>query len=256
MRDPAGLAVGPRARRTVGVLPLRPGLLGRADGTAGLRPRLEIGAPLAALCLRMTRAAMTDVLDVAITGVRPSHELAWQLLRVVEFHRSHHPRCPGRTAERHRRCRDPIARPRRAQRVALGSDPLSPATRSRSRVVRPSVGRAQARPHVLRPSVEAMAVVERCSEPVPPVEPRRSVVDRIDHDEPGRDRVPGDDGQAQRVGEQGLVRGSPGYPVGMVLLARLAVDQTEQGAGLGTCPGSAHPGGSRPRPGVTRISIR
>jgi len=31
-----------------------------------------------------------------------------------------------------------------------------------------------------------------------------------------------------------LVRGLPGYPVGMVLVARLAVDQAEQGAGLGT----------------------
>ena len=30
-----------------------------------------------------------------------------------------------------------------------------------------------------------------------------------------------------------LVRGLPGYPVGMVLLARLAVDQTEQGRGRG-----------------------
>lgn len=30
-----------------------------------------------------------------------------------------------------------------------------------------------------------------------------------------------------------LVRGSPAYPVGMVLLARLAVDVSEQGAGLG-----------------------
>jgi predicted N-acetyltransferase YhbS len=30
-----------------------------------------------------------------------------------------------------------------------------------------------------------------------------------------------------------LVRGLPAYPVGMVLLARLAVDQTEQGKGLG-----------------------
>jgi GNAT superfamily N-acetyltransferase len=30
-----------------------------------------------------------------------------------------------------------------------------------------------------------------------------------------------------------LVRGMPGYPVGMVLLARLAVDQTEQGKGRG-----------------------
>lgn len=31
-----------------------------------------------------------------------------------------------------------------------------------------------------------------------------------------------------------LVRGLPAYPVGMVLIARLAVDGTEQGAGLGT----------------------
>lgn len=31
-----------------------------------------------------------------------------------------------------------------------------------------------------------------------------------------------------------LVRGMPAYPVPMVLLARLAVDQREQGAGLGT----------------------
>lgn len=30
-----------------------------------------------------------------------------------------------------------------------------------------------------------------------------------------------------------LVRGLPGYPVGMVLIARLAIDRTEQGAGLG-----------------------
>jgi GNAT superfamily N-acetyltransferase len=30
-----------------------------------------------------------------------------------------------------------------------------------------------------------------------------------------------------------LVRGLPAYPVGMVLLARLAVDRSEQGAGLG-----------------------
>jgi GNAT superfamily N-acetyltransferase len=31
-----------------------------------------------------------------------------------------------------------------------------------------------------------------------------------------------------------LVRGLPAYPVGMALIARLAVDQTEQHAGLGT----------------------
>lgn len=31
----------------------------------------------------------------------------------------------------------------------------------------------------------------------------------------------------------GLVRGMPGYPVGMVLLARLAVDRRHQGQGLG-----------------------
>lgn len=31
-----------------------------------------------------------------------------------------------------------------------------------------------------------------------------------------------------------LVRSLPAYPVGMVLIARLAVDRTEQGAGLGT----------------------
>lgn len=30
-----------------------------------------------------------------------------------------------------------------------------------------------------------------------------------------------------------LVRGLPAYPVGMVLLARLAVDEREQGKGLG-----------------------
>lgn len=30
-----------------------------------------------------------------------------------------------------------------------------------------------------------------------------------------------------------LVRGMPSYPVGMVLLARLAVDRSEQGTGLG-----------------------
>ena len=33
---------------------------------------------------------------------------------------------------------------------------------------------------------------------------------------------------------QQLVRSLPGYPVGMVLIARLAVDRGEQGAGLGT----------------------
>lgn len=31
-----------------------------------------------------------------------------------------------------------------------------------------------------------------------------------------------------------LVRGMPNYPVGIVLIARLAVDRTEQGAGLGS----------------------
>jgi GNAT superfamily N-acetyltransferase len=31
-----------------------------------------------------------------------------------------------------------------------------------------------------------------------------------------------------------LVHGMPGYPVGMVLIARLAIDRQEQGAGLGT----------------------
>lgn len=31
-----------------------------------------------------------------------------------------------------------------------------------------------------------------------------------------------------------LVRGMPAYPLGMVLIARLAVDRSEQGAGLGT----------------------
>lgn len=31
-----------------------------------------------------------------------------------------------------------------------------------------------------------------------------------------------------------LVRGMPAYPVGMVLIARLAIDKTEQGGGLGT----------------------
>lgn len=31
-----------------------------------------------------------------------------------------------------------------------------------------------------------------------------------------------------------LVRGMPGYPVGMVLVARLAIDRAEQGTGLGT----------------------
>lgn len=31
-----------------------------------------------------------------------------------------------------------------------------------------------------------------------------------------------------------LVRGMPAYPVGMVLIARLAIDQSEQGVGLGT----------------------
>lgn len=33
-----------------------------------------------------------------------------------------------------------------------------------------------------------------------------------------------------------LVRGLPAYPVGMVLLARLAIDTSEQGAGLGGLP--------------------
>lgn len=31
-----------------------------------------------------------------------------------------------------------------------------------------------------------------------------------------------------------LVRGMPGYPIGMVLLARLAIHRTEQGRGLGS----------------------
>ncbi len=31
-----------------------------------------------------------------------------------------------------------------------------------------------------------------------------------------------------------LVRGMPGYPIGMVLIARLAIDRADQGAGLGT----------------------
>ncbi len=31
-----------------------------------------------------------------------------------------------------------------------------------------------------------------------------------------------------------LVRGMPGYPIGMVLIARLAIDGADQGAGLGT----------------------
>lgn len=31
-----------------------------------------------------------------------------------------------------------------------------------------------------------------------------------------------------------LVRGMPAYPVGMVLIARLAIDKSEQGSGLGT----------------------
>ena len=42
-------------------------------------------------------------------------------------------------------------------------------------------------------------------------------------------------GSVQRAdAPQQLVRGMPGYPVGMVLIARLAVDKREQGAGLGT----------------------
>ena len=42
-------------------------------------------------------------------------------------------------------------------------------------------------------------------------------------------------GPVQRAdGPQQLVRGMPGYPVGMVLIARLAVDTRKQGAGLGT----------------------
>ncbi len=41
-------------------------------------------------------------------------------------------------------------------------------------------------------------------------------------------------GSVQRAdAPQQLVRGMPGYPVGMVLIARLAVDKREQGAGLG-----------------------
>ena len=42
-------------------------------------------------------------------------------------------------------------------------------------------------------------------------------------------------GSVQRAdAPQQLVRGMPGYPVGMVLIGRLAVDKREQGAGLGT----------------------
>jgi ribosomal protein S18 acetylase RimI-like enzyme len=42
-------------------------------------------------------------------------------------------------------------------------------------------------------------------------------------------------GSVQRAdAPQQLVGGMPGYPVGMVLIARLAVDKREQGAGLGT----------------------
>jgi ribosomal protein S18 acetylase RimI-like enzyme len=42
-------------------------------------------------------------------------------------------------------------------------------------------------------------------------------------------------GSVQRAEAPGwLVRGMPGYPVGVVLVARLAIDRTEQGAGLGT----------------------
>ena len=42
-------------------------------------------------------------------------------------------------------------------------------------------------------------------------------------------------GSVQRAdAPQQLVRGMPGYPVGMVLIARLAVDKREQRAGLGT----------------------
>lgn len=42
-------------------------------------------------------------------------------------------------------------------------------------------------------------------------------------------------GSVQRVdAPPRLVRGLPAYPVGMVLIARLAVDETEQSAGLGT----------------------
>lgn len=42
-------------------------------------------------------------------------------------------------------------------------------------------------------------------------------------------------GSVQRADvPQQLVRGMPGYPVGMVLIARLAVDKREYGTGLGT----------------------
>jgi GNAT superfamily N-acetyltransferase len=42
-------------------------------------------------------------------------------------------------------------------------------------------------------------------------------------------------GSVQRAdAPQQLVSGMPGYPVGLVLIARLAVDEREQGAGLGT----------------------
>jgi GNAT superfamily N-acetyltransferase len=42
-------------------------------------------------------------------------------------------------------------------------------------------------------------------------------------------------GSVQRAdAPAGLVRGLPGYPVGMVLIARLAVENSEQRAGLGT----------------------
>jgi GNAT superfamily N-acetyltransferase len=42
-------------------------------------------------------------------------------------------------------------------------------------------------------------------------------------------------GSLQRSDATGrLVRGMPSYPVGMVLIARLAVDKADQGAGLGT----------------------
>jgi GNAT superfamily N-acetyltransferase len=42
-------------------------------------------------------------------------------------------------------------------------------------------------------------------------------------------------GSVQRVdAPPRLVRGLPAYPVGMVLIARLAIDETEQSAGLGT----------------------
>jgi GNAT superfamily N-acetyltransferase len=54
-----------------------------------------------------------------------------------------------------------------------------------------------------------------------------------------------------------LVRGMPGYPVGMVLLARLAVDRAEQGKGLGALLLLPHRGvGQRGRETLQRMVSR